>query len=144
MDYNKLTTDELIEIIVSQIGVPLPYIDYNHSRKYVTAVPMNVRIDGVLTGVEYKEEHDTFKDACLEIITWYNRTFRTSGDGKVGEFVKPLRNIDINAMTDFISWKTQQPVNNISGSNLYDIKGHYKLLNDDELFEHWKKINNYR
>ena len=139
MGYNNLTTDELIEIIVSKIGVPLPMIDYNHSRKYVTAVPMNVPVEGGgVTGVEYKEHHDTFRNACLEIIRWYNNSFTDNGVK-----IKPLKRLDAVAIMNFLTWKSKQSCDNRGGVIMYDIKGHHKFLDENEVFEFWKKQNNY-
>lgn len=71
MDYNKLTTDELILIITSKVGVPLPIYDYN-INKYVSKVPENISeiIVYGARGVENVENHDTFRESCMRIINW--------------------------------------------------------------------------
>ena len=71
MDYNKLTTDELIEIIVSDIGIPLPTYDYNEYKKYITVIPQNISFGNEVKGIENADMHDTFREGCLRIINWY-------------------------------------------------------------------------
>jgi len=71
-DYSKLTTDELIEIIINDIGAPLPTYDYNDYRKYITVVPENIRFGDGVKGIENADMHDTYRDGCMRIINWYN------------------------------------------------------------------------
>ena len=76
MDYSKLTTDELVEIIVAEIGVPLPTYDYNDYRKYITVVPENISFGNGVKGIENADMHDTFREACMRIVYWYNENFK--------------------------------------------------------------------
>jgi len=69
MEYEKLTTDELCEIITSKIGVPLPTYSYDY-RKYVSVVPQNISFGDGVKGIENADLHDTFRNACMRIIFW--------------------------------------------------------------------------
>lgn len=65
------TTDELVEIIVKEIGIPLPIYDYNDYQKYITSYPENISNGhGGQFGIVTADMHDTFRDACLAIIEW--------------------------------------------------------------------------
>lgn len=68
------STDELCDIIVSKIGIPLPTYDYE-SRKYETSIPGNINEDGCVKGVMYKDLLDTFRNACFRIIYWHIEEF---------------------------------------------------------------------
>lgn len=74
MDYRKLTTDELVDIIVTKIGVPLPIYDYNDYRKYISVIPENISFGNGVKGIENADMHDTFRDACMRIINYYEET----------------------------------------------------------------------
>lgn len=72
MKYEKLTTDELCEIITSKIGVPLPKYNYTH-KKYISVVPQNTSFGGGVKGIESADIHDTFRNACMRIIFWWSK-----------------------------------------------------------------------
>lgn len=65
-------TDELVEIIVTEIGVPLPTYDYNDYGKYISVIPQNISFGNGVKGIENADMHDTFRDACLRIINWHD------------------------------------------------------------------------
>jgi len=75
MNYDELTTDKLVEIIVTKIGVPLPTYNYNDYKKYITVVPKNITIGDNVKGIENADIHNTFRDGCMRIINWYNDNF---------------------------------------------------------------------
>ena len=66
------TTDELLEKIVAEIGVPLPTYDYNNYKKYISVIPQNISLSNGAMGIEKADMHDTFRDACLSIINWHD------------------------------------------------------------------------
>ena len=71
MESEELTTDQLCDIIVERIGIPLPIYDYV-AKKYISAVPVSKpNKNGGVTGAEDYEVHDTFKEACARIVLWY-------------------------------------------------------------------------
>jgi hypothetical protein len=71
METEELTTDQLCDIIVEKVGLPLPTYDYV-ARKYISAVPVNKPTkNGGVSGSEDYEVHDSFKEACARIILWY-------------------------------------------------------------------------
>jgi len=70
MDLNQKTTDELIEIIIQRIGLPLPKYDYNDYRKFVAVYPKNIPMGDGVTGIEEADMFTTFKEACISIIQW--------------------------------------------------------------------------
>lgn len=51
MSYDELKTDELVEIIVAKIGVPIPTYNYNDYRKYITVVPENISFGYGVKGI---------------------------------------------------------------------------------------------
>tara|TARA_R110000744_G_scaffold361848_2_gene469735 strand:- start:938 stop:1165 length:228 start_codon:yes stop_codon:yes gene_type:complete len=74
MDYSKKTTDELVTKIVTEIGVPLPTYDYNDYKKYISVLPQNISFGNGVMGVENADMHDTFRNACMRVISWYEET----------------------------------------------------------------------
>ena len=70
MDYTKITTDELVQKIITEIGVPLPIYDYNDYKAYISVIPTNLSISGGSHGIEKPEVHKTFRNACLRIVLW--------------------------------------------------------------------------
>lgn len=66
----KLTTDELVEKIVSEIGCPLPTYDYRY-HKYISVIPDNISFGDSTIGIEKSDMHDSFKGACLRIVNWH-------------------------------------------------------------------------
>lgn len=71
MKYEELTTDELVEKIVFEIGIPLPNYDFEY-RKYISVIPGNISLKDGAIGIEKADMHETFKDACLRVVDWYN------------------------------------------------------------------------
>jgi hypothetical protein len=67
----KQTTDELVEKIVAEIGLPLPTYDYEY-EKYISVVPINLTAGNGAHGIEEPDMHDTFRDACLRLVNWYD------------------------------------------------------------------------
>jgi hypothetical protein len=67
----KQTTDELVEKIVAEIGIPLPNYDYEY-KKYISAIPSNISFVNGTIGVENADMHDTFRDACSRLVNWYD------------------------------------------------------------------------
>ena len=65
------TTDELIEKIVSEIGIPLPNYDFEY-KKYIGVIPINISMGNGAIGIEKADMHDTFKDACIRVVNWYD------------------------------------------------------------------------
>lgn len=66
------TTDELVQKIVTEIGVPLPYYDYNDYKKYISVIPKNISFGNGVKGVENADMHDTFREACFRVINWHD------------------------------------------------------------------------
>ena len=58
LSYKKLDASNLCDIIVDEIGTPLPTYDYK-SKKFVASLP------------EKADTFDSFKEACLCIIDWH-------------------------------------------------------------------------
>ena len=75
MNYEELSTDEMVELIIDKIGVGLPTYNYNDYRKYISTVPMNISVGDMVTGIESDNMHDTFREACLRIINWWHDEF---------------------------------------------------------------------
>lgn len=71
MNYEKLTTDKLVQKIVEEIGIPLPNYDYSY-KKYISVIPGNISLSNGALGIEKADIHDTFRDACLRINDWYD------------------------------------------------------------------------
>ena len=69
MQYENLSTDRLCEIIVSEIGIPIPTYSYDY-RKYVASFPKNIKIGECVTGIEEADMFNSFREACLKIIEW--------------------------------------------------------------------------
>jgi hypothetical protein len=76
MNYDELKTDELVEIIVTKIGVSIPTYDYNDYKKYITVVPQNISFGDGVKGIENADMHDNFRDGCMRIINWHNENFK--------------------------------------------------------------------
>ena len=71
MDYTKITTDELVQKIITEIGVPLPVYDYNDYKAYIIVLPTNLSFKfGWSHGIEKPKAHKTFRNACLRIVLW--------------------------------------------------------------------------
>lgn len=64
------TTDELVKIIVEEIGIPLPNYDYEY-KKYISIIPGNISMGNGAIGIEKADMHNTFKDACIRVVNWY-------------------------------------------------------------------------
>lgn len=75
MEYGEYRTDELIEMIVSKVGVGLPTYSYEY-RKYISSVPSNISIRDGAIGVDDADMHDTFRDACIRILIWNDVNFQ--------------------------------------------------------------------
>ena len=76
MNYDELKTDELVEIIVTKIGVSIPTYDYTDYKKYITVVPQNISFGDGVKGIENADMHDTFRNGCMRIINWHNENFK--------------------------------------------------------------------
>lgn len=76
MNYDELKTDELVEIIVTKIGIPIPTYNYNDYRKYITTVPQNISFGDCVKGIENADMHEAFRDGCMRIINWHNKNFK--------------------------------------------------------------------
>lgn len=74
MKYNHLPTDDLCDIIVTEVGVPLPTYSYDH-RKYVASFPQNIKVGDCVTGIEKADMFDSFREACLKIVEWHIESF---------------------------------------------------------------------
>lgn len=65
----KQSTDNLVDIIVFELGLPLPC--YNYEAKVFTFLVLkNIKIypsEGV-SGVTLKNEASSFRQACIELI----------------------------------------------------------------------------
>ena len=72
MNAENLSTDELIDFIVKQIGGKLPTYDYNY-RMFESCVLENIKLNGNIKGEESIDYHDTFREACISIIESYNK-----------------------------------------------------------------------
>ena len=70
LSYKKLDASNLCDIIVDEIGVPLPTYDYS-LKKFVISLPQNIKIGNCVTGIEKADMFDSFKEACLKIIDWH-------------------------------------------------------------------------
>lgn len=71
MNYEEISTDRLIELIVTEVGIPLPL--YNYSlRLYVYRFPENIKLPGseCVTGIENCGLCATYRGACIEILKW--------------------------------------------------------------------------
>ena len=68
----KKTTDELVDIIISEVGAPLPTYDYHEYKKYISTVPQNINIGDGVRGILKADMHDTFREGCVKIIEWHN------------------------------------------------------------------------
>lgn len=49
-----------------------------------------------------------------------------------------------SCIVNYLEWRGKQKKENRGGTVMYDIKGHHMWLTEDEVFEHWKRENNYR
>ncbi len=74
MTYQKLTTDNLIKLIVTEIGVPLPKYDYE-LKKYTYEVPENVVTLDDISRSQISKNQENFKAACFGIISWHMKNF---------------------------------------------------------------------
>jgi hypothetical protein len=70
MAYKDLPTDDLCDIIVTEIGIPLPTYSYEY-RKYIASFPQNIKIGECVTGIEKADMFDSFREACLKIVEWH-------------------------------------------------------------------------
>ena len=71
MKIMKKTTDELVEIIVTEIGIPLPNYDYEY-KKYISVIPVNISFGNGAMGIEKADIHNTFRDACIRLVNWHD------------------------------------------------------------------------
>jgi len=62
-------TNNLIQVIIGNIGVPIPKYDYV-KRKFTIEVPINISTGSGEVGAFAKDEFETFNDACEAIIKW--------------------------------------------------------------------------
>ena len=67
IDLESLTTDELIDIVINDIGLSLPVYDYDY-RMYQSSCPSNVLIGDTMKGIERCDLHKTFREGCIRII----------------------------------------------------------------------------
>ena len=70
LSYKKMDANALCDIIVEEIGVPLPTYDYKY-KKFVIGLPQNIKIGDCVTGIEKADMFDSFKEACMSIINWH-------------------------------------------------------------------------
>lgn len=49
----------------------------------------------------------------------------------------PIFSVSVSDVKTFIDWKDNQNKDYLGGKFMYDIKGYYKRLNEDELFDYW-------
>lgn len=73
MNYDVLSTDDLVNLIVTKVGLPLPTYDYNNYRKYISVIPQNLSFGNGVKGVENAAMHDTFREGCMRIVNWYDQ-----------------------------------------------------------------------
>lgn len=71
MEYSKLTTDELVNFIVTKIGIPIPKYNYE-KRKFETLIPLNIKNGNNVTGIEDEMFHNNFRNACFKIVMWWD------------------------------------------------------------------------
>jgi len=69
MNLNNKTTDELLEIIVTRIGIPLPKFDHDY-KKFTAEYPKNEQMGEGVTFMPKSDMFDTFKEACISIVQW--------------------------------------------------------------------------
>lgn len=70
MNYIELTTDRLIQLLIKEVGVPIPTYDYKR-KAFVVRIPHNKTTpEGFVTGVELVYTFETFRDACIHILEW--------------------------------------------------------------------------
>ncbi len=67
---DKKTTKQLIDIIITKVGLPLPTYDYNDYQKFIAVYPKNISTGNGVTGIEEADMFDTFKEACVSIVQW--------------------------------------------------------------------------
>lgn len=72
--FEAYDTDDLVKIIITETGLPLPTYNYN-IRAFISMIPENMPNNcGGVTGIDNQDVHETFRDACLRIVYWhYNR-----------------------------------------------------------------------
>jgi hypothetical protein len=75
MNYQETSTEKLIDLIITEVGVPIPNYNYD-TKKFQVRIPLNVRFSGDegegIVGIEEIGATETFREACIEILTWYN------------------------------------------------------------------------
>lgn len=74
MEYGEYRLKELVEMIINNVGVPLPTYDYEY-RKYISSVPVNISLGDGAIGIDDADMHDTFRDACTRILEWNDEEF---------------------------------------------------------------------
>jgi hypothetical protein len=69
---------------------------------------------------------------------------------KANEASKPdtkalaIESVSGSCLIGYLEWRDSLYKENRGGKIMYDVPGEHKWLDDDELFECWKKRNNYR
>lgn len=70
LDINGLTIDNLIRIIINNIGVKLPIYDYN-KQKFIAIYPQNEKNGKNIKGIEVEKEFNSYFDACFCLYKLY-------------------------------------------------------------------------
>jgi len=65
--------DDLINKIITEVGVALPKYDYG-SKKFIIEVPINISTGIGAVGSFAKGHYDTFSEACEGILEWHKTT----------------------------------------------------------------------
>jgi hypothetical protein len=69
MKTENKTTDQLVQIIVAHVKIPLPVYDYSHHKKFVVQLP-KTKMGKILTSTETVSMSDTFRKSCIRVIEW--------------------------------------------------------------------------
>lgn len=45
----------------------------------------------------------------------------------------------LGTVNSFIDWRNKQKTTKRGGKTMYDVKGHYQYLHENEMFDYWSK-----
>jgi len=94
------------------------------------------------------EWNNELRTKCEDLLIAYDQ-MKAKCDGmeeasEINTKALRLQNVSGSCLISYLEWKDSLYKENRGGKVMYDVHGEHKWLNDDELFECWKKRNNCR
>lgn len=108
-------------------GIDAEIIDYLKLEK-------QVRLDGL----EMMDKSAEIPQRMIKEVSIFDRWIEhLANDVTTGAEQCNLPVVSVSDLKGFIEWKDKQNKDYLGGRFMYDIKGYYKRLNEEELLDYW-------